>query len=324
MKLVELTWEASEDAYRAYGIHYSAITDFLEKGFRTDWTKVIEESSALRIGSAVDTVLTNGGWAEFNAQFATVSYIVDENTTALKNAILEKRFTNMLDFLNEIKYCASFKDDTRIKRFEEKYGADIVEKIEESASKTCLSVDEMNVITKCVAVLREKYWFFQESELDNSIELLFQPKFKITRNNVNYAIMFDFVIVDHEAKEIFPMDLKTCSCEDWNFPNNFKKYHYDVQARLYSRILKELIAGTDLERYTINPFVFVECSKKTFHPLTFSFKDNLKEGTITYPNGYVSEDPFVLGERLNRYMETSAQIPDELQEDAANELTDIL
>ena len=45
--------------------------------------------------------------------------------------------------------------------------------------------------------------------------------------------MPDLLIVNHENKTILPIDLKTSSHEEWDFPKSFVQWNYQIQARLY-------------------------------------------------------------------------------------------
>lgn len=53
-----LLWDAPEEEYRTTGIHYSDISNYLTVGFQRSYEKEDISSSSLRIGSAVDTILT--------------------------------------------------------------------------------------------------------------------------------------------------------------------------------------------------------------------------------------------------------------------------
>lgn len=67
--------------------------------------------------------------------------------------------------------------------------------------------------------------------------------------------LLDRVIIDHTAKEIVPIDLKTTS-EDY-FPNSIISYRYDLQAAFYSHLLAQWMIGKPWSTYRLMPFVFL-------------------------------------------------------------------
>jgi hypothetical protein len=46
-------------------------------------------------------------------------------------------------------------------------------------------------------------------------------------DGVGYRNMADLIVVDYENKKVWPIDLKTSmGCAEWDFEQNFKKWHY--------------------------------------------------------------------------------------------------
>ena len=92
------------------------------------------------------------------------------------------------------------------------------------------------------------------------------------------------LIVIHNKKLIIPIDLKTsCSCEEEDFYFNWLKWHYNVQARLYSRILR---ANLDKDEYfkdfKLLNYRFIICNKETCNPLVWEFANTHSKGTLYY------------------------------------------
>ena len=123
------------------------------------------------------------------------------------------------------------------------------------------------------------------------------------------------LIVLHDKKLIIPVDLKTsCSCEEKDFYFNFLKYHYSLQARLYSRILR---ANLDKDEYfkdfKILNYRFIICNKETCNPFVWEFANTHSKGTLYY--GRYKQiglpDPEDLGKELFLFF-SSGQKPDEL------------
>ena len=75
-------------------------------------------------------------------------------------------------------------------------------------------------------------------------------KFKAVLDGVGYRNMADLLVVNYESKKVYPIDLKTSlSCCEWDFEQNFMKWHYYIQARLYWRIIRENMNKDDYFKF---------------------------------------------------------------------------
>jgi len=316
MLLDNIIWKADEETYRNTGIHYSDISDFISTGFRQSWEKVRIQTKALTIGSAVDCILTDGGWEEFEKRYYLNSESIDEKVVGLYQYAGGLKYNDISDdvkieYLDNISYCQKMKPETRLERLNALQGQ--YDTYFNNKDKQAVTLEEYDVIRSCVDAVKKdpKLWFMEKSgnRTEGDIEIYFQPKFKTTINNVEYAIMFDVLLVNTYTKTIYPMDLKTASVEEWNFVDNFKKYHYDVQAHLYTAVLTKILEDNGMNDFTMENFTFIVVGKQTFTPLTWEYEDSRRyEETIKYPT-YVSKPVLELGHQLAIYKATTPKVP---------------
>ena len=136
---------------------------------------------------------------------------------------------------------------------------------------------------------------FIDNPFDTEIEGFFQLKFKTTFkfNQKEYAVrcMLDRVIVDHKNKVIYPYDLKTTGKNEELFNKSFLEWRYDIQACLYTSILKDIISKDDFYKdYSIADFRFVCINRNNELPLIWSYNKNhsIVDTTDKYGNIYKS------------------------------------
>lgn len=81
----------------------------------------------------------------------------------------------------------------------------------------------------------------------------------------------DWVVIDHEAKTVQPIDIKTTDSllSKW-VESSYHRYRYDIQAGYYTMALRHYLDECGMHDYTIAPFMFVvENTKYPGTPLTF-------------------------------------------------------
>jgi len=137
---------------------------------------------------------------------------------------------------------------------------------------------------------------------------------------VNVKAMFDLIKVDHENKTLQPIDLKTSSFPGYEFANNFVKMRYDLQAQVYTDVLKSVIVGTEYEDYTVLPFMFTCISRTDKVPVVYVYdpSENLSFKDYTY-KGWEE----LLGEILT-YESNNSTVPSYIKEDEPNDIRALL
>lgn len=241
-ELSQISWLVDEPTYRQDpALSYSNLSTFETLGFTgLDHLFDKKESPSLLVGSCIDCILT-GGEEEFNslyfvADFPSIGDKEKQITDYLFNqfsgsydSIGNIPATYILDATNVFEFQKNWKDDTRVKVISErcfqyyqlKYAA---------GNKIIVDAATFENVKKCVRVLRESpatCGYFADNDEMSPIRRYYQLKFKFSHDGVDYRSMMDLVIVDYEKKKAYPIDLKSSlSCPEWEFEENFKKWHY--------------------------------------------------------------------------------------------------
>ena len=101
------------------------------------------------------------------------------------------------------------------------------------------------------------------------IELIYQYKFVQKVNGFDVKGMLDCLVIDHDNKTIYPVDLKTGEDSAENFDEVMLLHKYYLQASLYRSAIKAIVAkDPDLKGYGVSNFEFAYLSKMNiFKPL---------------------------------------------------------
>lgn len=327
-----LAWNVDEPTYRAdEALSYSTLANYERNGRFSALPTLFDKIStpSLTFGSMVDTLLT-GSEEEFNSLFIIVedsglSDTLKEITVNLYNLYKDTRL-RFEDIPDEV--IAQVGKDANYYAGDN-YAATRVKKIKESCkpyySMLCLaegkkivSQTDVEDARRCAEVLktnpRTSFYFAENDPFDTAVKRYYQLKFKVDSEEGSYRCMADVIIVDYEHKTIQPCDLKTSSHNEWEFPKSFQQWRYDIQARLYWRLIKEVVSGDPFFReFTVLPYKFIVINKKNLKPMVWDFEDTVKYGllTITTPSGYTMtwRDPFVIGKELKKYLDSNPELP---------------
>lgn len=331
--LKDISLQIDEPTYRKMPeLSYSIISKFQSVGFNTDKLQEKVSSPSLTFGSAVDSILT-GGQEEFDNNFMVVDLpnVPESANNCIR--ILWNKYKDTYKHLRDIpadtlntelqlngfwpnnRYSAQ----ARINGFFKNPVEDYYQLNYIAENKTIINTDLQSQIFNAVSTLKTssatKEYFAESNPWDNNIERLYQLKFKAILNGVPYKCMMDECIVIHDKKIIIPIDLKTsCSCEEKDFYFNFLQWHYQLQARLYYRILRDNLDKDDyFKDFKILNYRFIFCNKDTCNPLVWEFEDTQKVGTLYYGrhNQIGLPDPEDLGKELFLFF-SSGQKPEEL------------
>ena len=91
------------------------------------------------------------------------------------------------------------------------------------------------------------------------VEYIYQAKYVVdytlpSGQIVPVKIMPDLIKVNHKAKTVQLVDLKTSSDPAWNFKENFVRLAYYIQAKLYSDVMRIIMDNDEVYRsYTLLP-----------------------------------------------------------------------
>jgi hypothetical protein len=322
----ELSLNITEKEYRDLSyLSYSAIAKYEKGGFQVIphlYDK--QESDALLFGSVVDSLITEGPEG-FSKKFAVAEFTLPSDTMMQIADILGERSSaetfdgvedsDILAVCAELDYQQRLKDETKVAKVRE--GATLYYNIMKLANgRTIVSPETYQEALAAVGALKQhpvisKYLGQTEGE----IEILYQQKFTADLDGVTFKCMPDILVVLHERKVIIPVDLKTSSFPEYDFPKRYLENRYDIQARLYTRILSEVIKRDDyFKDFEIGVFRFIVVNKFSKTPLIFFDENAAAVGDIklTFQSGrsFVLRDPVEIGKELSHYLTDGSIVPD--------------
>lgn len=342
--LRDISWLVTEEQYREdSALSYSALATYERGGFNClESLYDKKDTPSLTFGSAVDALIT-GGEEEFNSKFIVAEFpdIPDTVVKIVKDCFAECHVTNrtiasisdlkIIEIAANYNYQNNWKPETRAKVIKEK-GDEYYNLLFLAENKTILSNDVYNEVLASVRALREspstEYFFRPDDPFDDSIERLYQLKFKATLGGTDYRCMADLLIVDHINKVIYPKDLKTSSHYEWDFYKSFIDWNYQIQARLYWRIIRANLDNDPYFRdFELADYEFIVVNKQSLTPLTWRFAETTNRGTIivgkpTHP--IELRDPEDIGNELKIYLAERPRVPFGIVIGGANNLSDWL
>ena len=339
--LKDISWQVPEETYREDpALSYSALATYERGGFNClESLYDRKETPSLTFGSAVDAIIT-GGEDEFNSKFLVADFpdIPDTIVKIVKDCFAEFHIThrNLSDIPDveiigraaNYNYQNNWKPETRAKVIKEK-GEEYYNLLFLAEGKTILSNDVYNEVLASVRALREspstEYFFRPDNPFDDSVERLYQLKFKATLGGVDYRCMADLLIVDYAHKIIYPKDLKTSSHYEWDFYKSFVDWNYQIQARLYWRIIRDnLDRDPYFKDFTLADYEFIVVNKLTLTPLVWEFRDTTTRGSIIVgklAHFIELRDPEDIGNELKIYLAERPQVPFGIVIGGSNDLT---
>lgn len=338
-KLYEISWKVPESVYREdKALSYSTLARYNREGFnKLDHLFDKIETPSLLFGSAVDTLIT-GSEEEFNDNFIVAVFpdIPDSISKIVKILFNKYHITNrtlesisndkIIEITNEQSYQTNWKPETRAKVIKEK-GKEYYNILFVANNKHILSIEQKQQINNAVRALKEsqntKIYFADNNPFDETFYREYQLKFKATLNGIPYRCMADLLFVDHKNKIVVPIDLKTSSHTEWDFYKSFIDWNYQIQARLYWRIIRyNMDQDPFWKEYALCDYRFIVVNKNTLTPLVWEFKDTQKSGTLYYGKNKQIEfkDPENIGYELNTYLTLHPSVPINIDEVHTNDI----
>ena len=343
-KLSEISWNVPESVYREDpALSYSTLSRFDREGFANiDKLFDKQETPSLLLGSIVDTIITDGE-DEFNNRFVVAEYpdIPDSIIQIVKALFNEFSITHrtlesipneeVIGFASRFNYQNNWKPETRAKVIKEK-GFDYYNLLYLSQDKVILNTETYQDVCKAVDALKTseatKFYFADNNPFEPNIERFYQLKFKATLNGIDYRCMFDELVIFSDTKEIQPLDLKT-SCKkldrEWNFPTHYIEWNYQMQNRLYVRILQDVISKDDYYKdYKILPYKDIIIFKGSDTPLVWDIPFTFEKGTLYFGknNQIEMKDPEDIGKELSSYLSSRPRVPSGIDETGTNNIVE--
>lgn len=337
--LKDISWQVDEPTYRAdKALSYSTLSTYEREGRFSKLPTLFDrkESPSLLWGSVLDTILTDGMDA-FNEQF----YMEDiPDMTPTMRAIGQK----LWDSCNRAYECVEMIPDAMVHKvcldvgYQPGWGATAHKNhalsdgaaayysaLQWSENKTIISSTMYNEVIRAAEALRTapstSCLFGPEVP---GWERFFQLKFKATLEGVPYRCMFDGLLCNHELKVIIPVDLKSSSKKEYDFPKSFVEWLYMLQAKLYTAILKDNLARDEqFKDYEIRPYIFMVVNNHADpHPLAWEFRESLNTDRFYYGKSkskYI-RGPLEIGTELYRYLQENPALPFGVSDNEPNDL----
>jgi len=332
-ELSDIALNITEPEYRQMPeLSYSTLSTYERVGFNgLDHLFDKLETPSLLLGSLVDTAIT-GGQEEFDSLYFIADFSLGEKEQRIADYLFNQFSTNynsledlpstyILDAANTFEFQKNWKDETRVRVLTErcshyyqlKYAA---------AGKTVVDTDTYNAAMNMVRALKESpatSGYFADNQEDSPIRRYYQLKFRADLEGVGYRGMMDLIIVDYFNKIIYPCDLKTAGIPEWDFEDNFLKFHYYHQARLYWRLLRYNLDQDDyFKDFELKNFKFIVVNRFHLTPLVWEFPLTKEYGTLVTENGEEIRDPFEIGKELRYYLDIKPMVPKGINRDGIN------
>ena len=341
--LKDISWQVSEPEYRKDpALSYSTLSTYEREGRFEKLNTLFDrkESPSLVWGSALDTYLTDGEDA-YNNSFLVAAFpeCSDSIVSIVKSLFAQCHDTyhSLLDIPDEIvipltqvqKYQLNWKPETRVKVIKEK-GEDYYNLLFLAQDKIIISSEVHTAVMNAAEALKTaectKEYFKTDNPFEPEIERLYQLKFKATIEGVNYRIMMDEAYVDHKNKTIRPIDLKSSSKREYNFPKSFLEWGYMWQGKLYTKVLRENILKDEyFKDFTILPYIFIVVNNKGDNPTPLCWEFSESVNTEDYIVGdRIYRSPLTIGAELNEYLHTNPRVPKNISMTEPNNITNWL
>jgi hypothetical protein len=344
--LKDISWNVSEKTYRAdSALSYSTLARYEREGFN-NLDKLFDkiETPSLTFGSAVDSIIT-GGQEEFDERFMVAEFpsITDSITKIVKSLFSQygDSYRSLITIPDDTiiketecqSYQMNWKPETRARVIKEK-GADYYNLLFIAGSRTILNTQTYQDVCNAVRALKEsestKFYFADNNPFEPNIERLYQLKFKAYLGGIEYRCMFDELVIFHDTKEIQPLDLKT-SCKrldrEWDFPSHYIEWSYEIQNRLYARILQDVISKDEyFKDFKILPYKDIIIFRGSDTPLVWDIPFTFERGTLYFGKNKQIEmrDPEEIGKELSYYLTSRPKVPMGISNTGVNDLREWL
>lgn len=334
--LKDYSLNVSEEEYHAYPAwSYSLIARYAKEGFSSIATihDPIAATSSMEFGSLFDCIITDG-------ENLNNRYVVSDTTPPPAEKLV---YDNLLKKTNEpfaeipqemlitaiedTGYSSKYKKlDTQLSHlneFSEYYDV-------RRTGRKAVSREDMDDALQMASNFKSNPFIKKLFGDPYNTEYIFQLQLVANMNvkgkKAKVKCMLDAVTINHEDKTIQPIDFKTSAMPAYDWPENFIKFRYDIQASLYTSVLRTVInAHDEYKDYTILPFVFCDISRTDKQPVSYVYDpcsedqaDGLSFKEYRYKNWRE-----LLAEIID-YEESDATVPTGIVLDDANDLVAIL
>jgi hypothetical protein len=339
----DISWLVDEPTYRADpALSYSTLATFERGGFGCIPTLFDKkESPSLTFGSMVDTLVTDSQ-EEYDRKYYAADIEIPTKAFLPVVTNLFNKYHIQCPTLNDIPddriieecdicgYQKAWNRKTRIDKIRSSCTM-YYNQLSAAGQRQVVSMKEQTDAYNCLGALREspqtRAMFNDIGKWDTDVEAFYQLKFKHKLDDIMYRCMADRIIIDHKNKVVTPIDLKTSSHKEYDFVDSFVKWNYDIQARLYWRIIRAVMDDDPyFKDFELGDYIFVVINRETLTPLRWLYKYTKTMGDIEFGKHYerVMRDPFVIGKELWYYLQKNPPVPFGVSIDGNNDIVKVL
>jgi len=277
------------EEYREYpALNYSTLSK-LDRNPELLLKDTTEDSTALTLGSVVDCLITDP--ARYSKDYIVAT--VTEPTGQLGDFVNKLMYLWRVDTNLEDIFDLAYEDvktgnggklrdslEKFIDNFETKGGREYFDFLVSAAGKKVLSVEQDTMAKKLsFAIMTNKYtadYFTKQAD----VEILYQVPIVFEEDGTTYKILLDMLYIDHMARLIQPIDIKTMSEAVSSFPYSVFKWRYDIQASLYSTGVSKSLDLFGATGYALCPFRFLVGSFSNYKVRNFNAQNLLEFGKL--------------------------------------------
>ena len=330
-----------EDYHKYPAWSYSIIAKYAKEGFSSLATlhEPTVPTPSLEFGSLFDSIITKGldSMDEYyissttipNGEKKALDYMLSQTDTHFSD--LTPDF--VMSCCDACQYQPTWGYQAKMKHlspYEEYYEAKL-------SGKKVVSQQDWDDASEMAKIFRNDEYLkglFGTKDTDN-VEYLYQTQFCIPYTTedgtvVKIKIMPDLLVVNHKERIIQPVDLKTSSIPAWGFKENFIKFRYDIQASLYTDVLRTIMDKDEYyETFTILPYLFTDISRADKVPVTYIYnpKEESQIDGLSYTIGervYQYKGWKALLNEILEYEKQNAKVPSYIKTDGPNDLLSII
>jgi len=334
--LYDISWKVTEPEYRADpALSQSTLSKYERDGFSSLDTLFEHISTpSLVFGSMVDELIT-GDRNSFDKRFLVAEFpkLETMEETAV-NALIAQygdkhktmnslQESDIVPVLDSCGFYTRWGTEKRISKITKNACKDFYRLSCAYSDKQIVSQADYDDAEACACALHEapgtSVYFDKDTE---NVKRYYQLKFKGTIDGIEYRGMLDLVIVDYSRKTVIPCDLKTTSSFEYEFYHSVLHWRYDIQARLYWRLLRMAMDADDyFKDFKLAPFRFICINRRKRQPLVWEFPIIDYEEEIEL--GYKSlRTPWTIGKELSEYLKTHPSVPAGIKTIGLNQLAD--
>ena len=319
-ELKDIAWNVPEETYRQDpAISYSTLAKFEREGFNNIehlFDRV--ETPSLLFGSVVDCLMTdkeNFDNLYFVADYpdiqdsqkavADLVYSMSGGSETMADSMIEKAVI-------QLNYQSNWKLETSIKVIKEKT-EDYYKMLVLAGTKKVINSELYQTALACIEALKSapstKEYFADDNPFDDNIKRYYQLKFKGSYEGMPIRCMGDLLYTDYEHKTIIPIDLKTSSKKEWDFPKSFIEWRYMIQACMYWFIIRQNLDNDEyFKDFKLENYRFIVINKETQIPMVWKFRQTQNIGDIVLGD-YKFRNWRTALKELNYYLKETPKVP---------------